>query len=1064
MYTFFFRNNQFKQNKSNKKNQNKQIEKSLKKIKLFSNKIVTEDKTLIIRFYFDTKESNNKKLYLENNSNDLYLFIQSKLEQSFVLDSDKINTYYSKEDNQIRVFVNYKDDNIKRIFINTCNNLFSNLKYFLEREEDFFKIYESFYLKKITITNEEENNILSIFENDTYFEKKITEKVEDDKEQNEINTQPLKYDYVIVGGGPGSILTAYNLAKNDKNKKILLLEANEFTIDDYKNKKYDKTNNWWQANNDNNFKNTFLDSDDKIISHGVGLGGGTLHFGLQYIDHFDLVNLNYGEWYNDFVELSDLLQPKTYNYSSNNNKILPTKAHFELLSELSSNNNFKTYNNKIYSDNLQKKNRIVLGSLLDNFKNITVKYNNKIKKVVIEKLKVKYCVNFDNEIFYGETFIIGAGAINTAAILQRSNIECGNKIYDHGAISLVYKKFSNKEKEVTTKKVDGYSDSEIEKLSLAVLSLKEIEDLNTSNKIVAIFNHTKLSEEELEKAKLGIMPSNSIKLNDNDKENVKYVYDMGNYWINGGHPGGNMQYRLGDHFNLTSTLLGRHGNSYYRLFQGRPSSKLIGVYGDKNTEKITEKEKILDLGFDNNNIIPHIQTFDNEYKWQTYYSYIPDLNDTLIVTHAQSKNIPKTGSVEIVDDSSANPIVRLNHLGNDKQKNLTINYIYDAYKKNNTSLEKLNYKYEGAKITNKYIEKALNSIYHYHGTCSIGEVVDENHKVKNTSNLYLCDLSVLSEPWPGSTSVPSCIVGMRTAKNIIEEEKNKTIFNWVNRNDNSEITIKIVEKALSKWNKIIKYDDSYKRIKFSLNIVNLGPSQSNVLGYAEIKKYYNNVTNEIKDFNSVNYYTDLQKYNLGQILPYEGQITFNENLWYEKTKTFRNDGNSHAYYIALHELGHVLGIGALWILDGAILYDEKSESFFYGGLNGNREYKNYFPSLSLSYMPIEDNGGNGTAHVHPEEGNENKVSSNDRFYNGVLHPGLDHELMTGFAEKSSLPLPLSKITIGMIEDLGYKVDYNEGDSYIINAPTTASLKSNNENNQKYTCGTGSKFKQMLFKK
>ena len=41
---------------------------------------------------------------------------------------------------------------------------------------------------------------------------------------------------------------------------------------------------------------------------------------------------------------------------------------------------------------------------------------------------------------------------------------------------------------------------------------------------------------------------------------------------------------------------------------------------------------------------------------------------------------------------------------------------------------------------------------------------------------------------------------------------------------------------------------------------------------------------------------------------------------------------------------------------------------------------------------------------------------------GVLYPGLDHELMSGWANSGSTPLPLSRITIGFLDDIGYSVD------------------------------------------
>ena len=43
------------------------------------------------------------------------------------------------------------------------------------------------------------------------------------------------------------------------------------------------------------------------------------------------------------------------------------------------------------------------------------------------------------------------------------------------------------------------------------------------------------------------------------------------------------------------------------------------------------------------------------------------------------------------------------------------------------------------------------------------------------------------------------------------------------------------------------------------------------------------------------------------------------------------------------------------------------------------------------------------------------------YYNGKKYPGLNIELMTGWSDNTNEELPLSKITIGCCEDLGYSV-------------------------------------------
>ena len=116
--------------------------------------------------------------------------------------------------------------------------------------------------------------------------------------------------------------------------------------------------------------------------------------------------------------------------------------------------------------------------------------------------------------------------------------------------------------------------------------------------------------------------------------------------------------------------------------------------------------------------------------------------------------------------------------------------------------------------------------------------------------------------------------------------------------------------------------------------------------------------------------------------------------------------------VILHEMGHVLGIGTLWefvhdFLDYSGDSCEVASSISYTGINGRSAYQ---AMGGKGNVPVEDTGSFGTKCGHWRE---------ETFSN---------ELMTGYLN-SGMPNPLSRITAGSLEDLGYTVNYSATDTY-----------------------------------
>lgn len=114
------------------------------------------------------------------------------------------------------------------------------------------------------------------------------------------------------------------------------------------------------------------------------------------------------------------------------------------------------------------------------------------------------------------------------------------------------------------------------------------------------------------------------------------------------------------------------------------------------------------------------------------------------------------------------------------------------------------------------------------------------------------------------------------------------------------------------------------------------------------------------------------------------------------------------FSVILHEMGHVLGIGTIW-QDKGLLSGAGTSDPIFTGANATAQYNQIFGTSALG-VPVEAGGGAGTALAHWRE------------------TVLQSELMTGYAGPG-VNLPLSRITVGSLQDLGYTVNYAAADPY-----------------------------------
>jgi hypothetical protein len=115
--------------------------------------------------------------------------------------------------------------------------------------------------------------------------------------------------------------------------------------------------------------------------------------------------------------------------------------------------------------------------------------------------------------------------------------------------------------------------------------------------------------------------------------------------------------------------------------------------------------------------------------------------------------------------------------------------------------------------------------------------------------------------------------------------------------------------------------------------------------------------------------------------------------------------------VILHEMAHVFGLGTIWQARGLLTGASGSDPRFIG-LAARQGYV-AVGGPAGSTVPVEAGGGAGTALAHWRE--------------SVFRT----ELMTGFI--GGPPNPLSRVTIGSLQDLGYVVDYGTADPFSLAA-------------------------------
>ncbi|MEO2003177.1 MAG: proprotein convertase P-domain-containing protein [Candidatus Poribacteria bacterium] len=142
----------------------------------------------------------------------------------------------------------------------------------------------------------------------------------------------------------------------------------------------------------------------------------------------------------------------------------------------------------------------------------------------------------------------------------------------------------------------------------------------------------------------------------------------------------------------------------------------------------------------------------------------------------------------------------------------------------------------------------------------------------------------------------------------------------------------------------------------------------------------------------------------GSSLPSAGVMRF------DSADLSRMEADGSLLNVIIHEMGHVLGIGTIWDRTGLLVHEGTANPTFVGR-NAIREFTTLRGDTAATPVPVANTGGPGTRDAHWRE------------------TIFGHELMTGFLGTGVNPV--SRMTIASLQDVGYVVDYDAVDPYVV---------------------------------
>jgi len=122
--------------------------------------------------------------------------------------------------------------------------------------------------------------------------------------------------------------------------------------------------------------------------------------------------------------------------------------------------------------------------------------------------------------------------------------------------------------------------------------------------------------------------------------------------------------------------------------------------------------------------------------------------------------------------------------------------------------------------------------------------------------------------------------------------------------------------------------------------------------------------------------------------------------------------------VVTHEIGHILGVGTLWNFRRMLLSGAGTPDPFFLGATARDQFALLLSSYSGTPVPVENTGAAGTRDAH---------------WRRTI---FNTELMQGFSAQN---MPMSRVTVGSLADMGYTVDLSKADAFSFVSAARSSL-------------------------